>query len=68
MKLTIKTRSTGIPTQQARETAAPWTETLVYHSYYLLLRLYKLGFQPGKQGRQELPGLKLQSVIGITYY
>ena len=58
MKLTIKTRQTGIPTQQARETGAPWTDTSVYNSYYLLLKLDKLGFQPSKQGRQELPSLR----------
>ena len=37
-------RETGIRTQQARQTGAPWTETSVYHSYYLLLKLDKLGF------------------------
>ncbi|CAH3146695.1 unnamed protein product, partial [Porites evermanni] len=26
----------------------------------------KLGFQPSKKGRQELPGLKLQSIIYYT--
>ena len=55
-------------TQQAREKQAPWTDTSVYNSYYLLLILEKLGFEPSKQGRQELPGLKLQSIIVITYY
>ena len=56
----------GFLTQQARERAAPWTETSVYHSYYLLLKLDKLGFQPSKQGRQELPGLIFQSMIVYT--
>ena len=28
----------------------------------------KLGFQPSKQGRQELPGLILQSIIDETYF
>ena len=37
--------------------------TSVYDSYNLLLKLDKLGFQLSKQGRQELPGLILQSVI-----
>ncbi|CAH3126384.1 unnamed protein product, partial [Porites lobata] len=31
-------------------------------------RADKLGFQPSKQGRQELRGLNLQSIIVITYY
>ena len=61
--LTIKIRDTGIPTQQARETGAPWTDTSVFNTYYLLLKLETLGFQPSKQGRQELPGLLLQSMI-----
>ena len=58
----------GFSTQQARETGAPWTETSVYHSYYLLLKLDKLGFQPSKQGRQELPGLIRQSIIVKMYH
>ena len=58
----------AFPTQQARETEAPWTETSVFNTYYLLLNLGKLGFQPSKQGRQELPGLILQSLIVIPYY
>ena len=58
----------GFPTHQARETGAPWTEYSVYHSYCLLLKLDKLGFQPNKQGRQELPGLNIQSIIVIAYY
>ena len=49
-----------IPAQQTRETGAPWSDTSVYHSYYLLLKLDKLGFQPSKQEREELPGLILQ--------
>ena len=68
MELTIKTRETGIPTQQARETGAPWTDTSVNDRWNLLLKLEKLGFQPSKQGRQELPGLILQSMIDGTYY
>ena len=68
MKLTIKTRSTGIPTQQARETGAPWTDTSVNDRWNLLLKLDKLGFKPRKEGRQELPGLILQSMIDGTYY
>ena len=39
--------------------------TSVYDSYNLLLKLDKLGFQLSTQGRQELPGLKLQSMIVI---
>ena len=58
----------AFPTQQARETGAPWTETSVFNTYYLLLNLDKLGFQPSKQGREQLPGLILQSLIVITYY
>ena len=54
------------PTHQARETRAPWTETSVYHSYFLLLKLDKLGFQPSKQGRQELRGLILQSILDLN--
>ena len=68
MEVTIKTRETGIPTQQPRETGAPWTDTSVNDRWNLLLKLEKLGFQPSKQGRQELPGLLLQSVIDGTYY
>ena len=54
----MKIRETGTPTQQAIESGAPWTDTLVYRSYYLVLKLGKLGFQPSKQGRQELPSLR----------
>ena len=66
MELTIKTRQTGIQAQQARETRAPWTDTSVNDRWNLLLKLDKLGFQPSKQGRQELPGLLLQSMIDKT--
>ena len=54
MKLTIKTRKTGIPTQQARETEAPWTDSLAMIDETFLLKLDKLGFQPNKQRRQRL--------------
>ena len=57
MKLPIKTRETGIQAQQAGETRAPWTDTSVSDRWNLLLKLDNLGFQPSKQGRQELPGL-----------
>ena len=33
----------------------------VYNSLNLLLKLDKLGFQPSKQGRLELPGIIFQS-------
>ena len=68
MELTIKTRLTGIQAQQERETRAPWTDTSVNDRWKLLLKLDKLGFKPSKQGRQELPGLILQSMIDETYY
>ena len=68
MELTIKTRETGIQTQEARETRAPWTDTSVNDRWNLLVKLDKLGFKPSKQGRQELPGLILQSMIDGTYY
>ena len=68
MEVTIKTRLTGIQTQQARETRAPSTDTSVNDRWKLLLKIDKLGFQPSKQGRQELPGLILQSRIDGTYY
>ena len=68
MEVTIKTRETGIQAQQARETRAPWTDTSVNDRWNLLLKLDKLGFQPSKQGRQELPGLLLQSMIDRSYY
>ena len=55
MELNIKTRETGIPTQQARETVAPWTDTSVIDRWIFLLKLEKLGLKPSKQGRQELP-------------
>ena len=58
----------GFPTQQATKRGAPWTETSVYHSYHLLLKLDNLGFQPSKQGTQELPGLILQSIIVKMYH
>ena len=63
MELSIKTRLTGIQAQQARETRAPWTDTSVSDRWNLLLKQDKLGFQPSEQGRQELPGLILQSMI-----
>ena len=68
MELIIKTRETGIQAQQARETRAPWTDTSVNDRWNLLLKLDKLGFKPSKQGRKELPGMILQSVIDGTYY
>ena len=67
MELTIITRKTGIQAQQARETRAPWTDTSVNDRWNLLLKLDKLGFQPSKQGRLELPGLMFQSMIDGTY-
>ena len=68
MELTIKTRSTEIQTQKAREARAPGTDTSVNDRWNLLLKLDKLGFKASKQGRQELPGLILQSMIDGTYY
>ena len=68
MELTIKTRETGIQAQQARETRAPWTDTSVNDRWNLLLKLDRLGFEPSKQGRQELPGLVLQCMKDGTYY
>ena len=68
MELTINTRLTGIEAQQARETRAPWTDTSVNGRLNLLLKLDRLGFQPSKQGRQELPGVILQSIIDGSYY
>ena len=68
MELTIKTIETWIQAQQERETRAPWTDTSVNDRWKLLLKLGKLGFKPSKQGRQELPGLILQSMIDGTYY
>ena len=59
MERTIKTRETGIQAQEARETRAPWTDTLVNDRWNLLLKLDKLGFKPSKQRRQKLPGLIL---------
>ena len=50
MELTIKTRLTGIQTQQARETRAPWTDTSVKDRWNLLLTLDKLGFKPASKG------------------
>ena len=68
MELTIKTRETGVEVQQARETRARQTDTSVNDRWKLLLKLDKLGFKPSKQGRQELPGLILQSMIDGSYY
>ena len=48
------------------ETGAPWTDTSVFGRLNLVLKLDKLGLQPNKQGRQELPGLILQSIIDKT--
>ena len=45
------------------ETGAPWTDISVYYGLNLLLKLDKVGFQPIKQGRQELPGLIFQSIM-----
>ena len=39
----------AFPTQQARETGATWTETSVFNSYSLLLKLDKLGFNPASK-------------------
>ena len=52
-----------MPAQQARERWAPWTDTLVCYGLKLLFKLDNLGFQPIKQGRQELPGLIFQSIM-----
>ena len=68
MEVTIKTRETGIPTQEARETGAPLTDTSVSDKWNLLLKLDKLGFKPSKEGREELPGLLLQSMVDGSYY
>ena len=68
MEVTIKSRLTGIQTQEARGTRGPWTDTSVNDRWKLLLTLDKLGFKPSKQGRQELPGLILQSMIDGSYY
>ena len=68
MEVTIKTRETGIQTPEARETRGSGTDTSVNDGWILLLKLEKLGFKPSKQGRQELPGLILQSMIDGTYY
>ena len=68
MEVTIKTTLTGIQTQQTIKTRAPWTDTSVNDRWNLLLKLDRLGFQPSKQGRQELPGLILQSMIDGSYY
>ena len=45
MKRAIKTRYTGIPAPQVRETGAPWTDTLVNNRRKLLLKVDKLEFQ-----------------------
>ena len=39
MELTIKTRLTGVQTQEKRETRAPWTDTSVNDRWKLLLKL-----------------------------
>ena len=39
MEVAIKTRLTGIPTQQGRKTRAPWTDTSVNDRWKLLLKL-----------------------------
>ena len=63
----MKSRYTGIQTQQARHTGVPWTDFSVYDSQILVLKLFKLGFQPNKQGRQELRQLMLQSILVNNY-
>ena len=68
MELSIKTRETWIQAQEERETRAPFTDTSVNDRWKLLLKLDKLGFKPRKQGRQELPGPILQSMIDGSYY
>ena len=60
---------TGNPCkQQTRETEAPWTVTSFCDSWNIVLKLDNLGIQPSKQGRQELPGLLVQSMIFKIYY
>ena len=68
MELTIKTRETGIQAQQKTETRAPCTDTSVNDRWNLVLKLDNVVFKPSKQGRQELPGLILQSMIDESYY
>ena len=68
MEVTIKTRLTGIQTQEARETRAPWTDTSVNDRWNLLLKQDKLGFKPSKEGRQELPGLIVEAMIDGSYH
>ena len=63
LNFSIKSRYTGIQTQQARETRARWTDISIHDSLILVLKLNKLGFQPSKQGRQQIPGLIFQSMI-----
>ena len=41
---------------QKSNPVAPWTDSSVNDSKNLLLKLDKLGFEPSKQERQELPG------------
>ena len=57
-----------IQAQQAMETGAPSTDTSVNDRWNLVLKLDKVVFKPSKQGRQELPGLILQSMIDESYY
>ena len=47
-------------------TGFPWINISVYDSYTLVLNLNKLGFQPSKQGRQEIPRLIFQSILAKT--
>ena len=67
MELILLKLETWIQAQQQRETRAPWTDTSVNDRWNLLLKQDKLGFQPSKQGRQELPGLIFQSLVVKTY-
>ena len=39
LRILKKLDNLAFPTQQARETGPPWTETSVYDSYNLLLKL-----------------------------
>ena len=68
------TRSARTPIQYTWETNTPWMndregppcykQTLVFIKSSI--HLGKLGFQPNRQGRQEIPGMILQSLVVKT--
>ena len=65
--LVLKLYYAGIPTQQARETGAPWTDISVYDNKILVLKLYYAGI-PTQQARETGAPWTYISVYDIWYF